>query len=45
MLNRLEGLVRCFDPCLSCATHADGSLDLVVEIVNPDGTLAERITS
>jgi NAD-reducing hydrogenase large subunit len=44
MLNRLEGLVRCFDPCLSCATHADGSMDFVVDIVNPDGTLVQRLT-
>jgi NAD-reducing hydrogenase large subunit len=43
MLNRMEGLVRSFDPCLSCATHADGTLELVVDVLNADGTLAERI--
>jgi NAD-reducing hydrogenase large subunit len=43
MLNRMEGLVRSFDPCLSCATHADGTLALVVDVLNADGTLAQRI--
>ncbi|HEX7730170.1 MAG TPA: Ni/Fe hydrogenase subunit alpha [Terracidiphilus sp.] len=35
MLNRMEGLIRCFDPCLSCATHADGSMGLELEIIRP----------
>ena len=42
MLNRMEGLIRCFDPCLSCATHADGRMALVVDVLNPDGSLQER---
>ncbi|HWT66637.1 MAG TPA: hypothetical protein VN151_11035 [Terracidiphilus sp.] len=42
MLNRMEGLIRCFDPCLSCATHADGSLSLEVEVLNATGILLER---
>lgn len=42
MLNRMEGLIRCFDPCLSCATHADGSLFLEVEVHDASGALLER---
>ena len=42
MLNRMEGLIRSFDPCLSCATHAHGRMALEVELLHPDGTLANR---
>ena len=24
MLNRVQAVVRAYDPCLSCSTHADG---------------------
>jgi len=43
MLNRVQAVIRAFDPCLSCATHADGSLALTVEVYNPDGSLRERV--
>jgi NAD-reducing hydrogenase large subunit len=43
MLNRMEGLIRAFDPCLSCATHADGTMALVVDVLNADGSLARQI--
>jgi len=33
MLNRVSAVVRAFDPCLSCSTHADGTLDLEVRII------------
>lgn len=39
MLNRMEGLIRSFDPCFSCATHADGSMDLSVDVLNADGSV------
>jgi len=44
MLNRMEGLIRCFDPCLSCATHADGSMALEVEVVDSEGRHLESVT-
>ena len=25
MLNRVSAVVRAYDPCLSCSTHADGT--------------------
>ena len=28
MLNRVEAVIRCFDPCLSCSTHAIGEMPL-----------------
>jgi len=38
MLNRLEAAIRCYDPCLSCSTHALGQMPLVVELIGEDGT-------
>jgi F420-non-reducing hydrogenase large subunit len=31
-MNGIEFAVRCFDPCLSCATHVAGRMPLIVEI-------------
>ena len=28
MLNRVEAVIRCYDPCLSCSTHALGKMAL-----------------
>jgi NAD-reducing hydrogenase large subunit len=45
LLNRIEAGIRAFDPCLSCATHADGHVPLRVEVRAADGALlaeAER---
>jgi NAD-reducing hydrogenase large subunit len=37
MLNRVEAVIRAFDPCLSCSTHADGRMALQVEVFDADG--------
>jgi NAD-reducing hydrogenase large subunit len=42
VLNRIEAGIRAFDPCLSCSTHAAGSMPLHVELVGPDGTLLDE---
>ena len=42
MLNRVEAAIRCFDPCLSCSTHALGQMAMVVEVRGPDGSLLAR---
>lgn len=43
MLNRVEAAIRCFDPCLSCSTHALGQMAMSVDVVGPDGSvLAHR---
>lgn len=44
VLNRIEAAIRCYDPCLSCSTHALGQLPMVVEIFGSDNTLLRRIT-
>jgi NAD-reducing hydrogenase large subunit len=43
MLNRVEAAVRCYDPCLSCSTHALGQMPLVLEVRGPDGGLRASI--
>ncbi len=43
MLNRCEALVRCYDPCLSCATHALGKMPLQVELLNTKGEVLDRL--
>ena len=43
LLNRVEAGIRCFDPCLSCSTHAAGQMPLRLELRAADGSLlAER---
>ncbi|MGA2500752.1 MAG: Ni/Fe hydrogenase subunit alpha, partial [Tepidisphaeraceae bacterium] len=43
MLNRCEAVIRCYDPCLSCATHAYGKMPLAIELVTPDGTVVDEM--
>jgi NAD-reducing hydrogenase large subunit len=40
-LNRVEAVIRAFDPCLSCSTHAAGQLALRVDLMAADGTLLD----
>ncbi|MFM7235651.1 MAG: Ni/Fe hydrogenase subunit alpha [Cyanobium sp.] len=43
ILNRIEAGIRCFDPCLSCSTHAAGQMPLLVQLVAAGGeVLTER---
>jgi NAD-reducing hydrogenase large subunit len=43
LLNRVEAGIRCFDPCLSCSTHAAGQMPLQLQLVDAAGqVLAER---
>jgi len=44
MLNRVEAVIRCFDPCLSCATHALGQMPLDIELRNAKGQTLDRVT-
>lgn len=43
MLNRVEAAIRCYDPCLSCSTHAIGQMPLEVTLVAAGGTVLDRI--
>jgi NAD-reducing hydrogenase large subunit len=42
MLNRVEAVIRAFDPCLSCATHAVGQMPLQVQLIDADGQLVDQ---
>jgi len=41
-LNRVEAVIRAFDPCLSCSTHAVGQMPLKVEVVDARGEVVDR---
>ena len=41
LLNRVEAGIRCFDPCLSCSTHAAGQMPMQVQLFSADGALLE----
>jgi NAD-reducing hydrogenase large subunit len=43
MLNRVEAVIRTYDPCLSCSTHAAGRMALRVELHNSDGEIVDQI--
>jgi NAD-reducing hydrogenase large subunit len=43
MLNRIEHGIRCYDPCLSCSTHAVGQMPLLVQLIGPDGSLLNQV--
>ena len=43
MLNRVEAVIRTFDPCLSCSTHAYGQMPLSIELLAPGGLLLDEI--
>lgn len=42
MLNRVESAIRCYDPCLSCSTHAMGQMPMQVEVVR-NGEVVYRV--
>jgi NAD-reducing hydrogenase large subunit len=43
MLNRVSAVVRAYDPCLSCSTHADGTPALEIALKGPGGEVLDRI--
>jgi NAD-reducing hydrogenase large subunit len=44
MLNRVEAVIRTFDPCLSCSTHAYGKMPLAIELRGPGNELLSKIS-
>ncbi len=42
ILNRIEAGIRAYDPCLSCSTHAVGQMPLVVQLVDPAGSVVDE---
>jgi NAD-reducing hydrogenase large subunit len=43
MLNRVEAAIRCYDPCLSCSTHAIGQMPMVVEVIDSHGVVQQTL--
>ncbi|MGW8322954.1 MAG: nickel-dependent hydrogenase large subunit, partial [Thermodesulfobacteriota bacterium] len=43
VLNRVEAAIRCYDPCLSCSTHALGQMPLKITLMAADGTELDTI--
>ena len=43
LLNHIEVAIRAFDPCLSCATHAVGSMPLQVQVVDAEGAVVSGL--
>lgn len=43
LLNRVEAGIRAYDPCLSCSTHAIGQMPLQVQLIRPDGSIANEV--
>ena len=44
ILNRIEGGIRAYDPCLSCSVHAVGQMPIQLRIVDADGGVRETLT-
>ena len=43
MLNRVSAVLRAYDPCLSCSTHAANPYAVEIDLVEADGTVADSI--
>jgi NAD-reducing hydrogenase large subunit len=41
-LNRVEAVIRAFDPCLSCSTHALGEMPMDVVVRDAQGNVVDR---
>lgn len=45
VLNRVSAVVRAYDPCLSCSTHAADQYPLEISLVGADGEELDRVRS
>jgi NAD-reducing hydrogenase large subunit len=43
MLNRVEAVIRCYDPCLSCSTHAIGRMPLHIQLLGSGGEILDEV--
>ncbi|MBT4138997.1 MAG: Ni/Fe hydrogenase subunit alpha [Candidatus Latescibacteria bacterium] len=43
MLNRVEAGIRCYDPCLSCSTHALGQMPLHIQLMAPNAEVIDEV--
>ncbi len=44
ILNRVEAVVRTFDPCLSCSSHAFGQMPLHIDLIASTGDLLDTVS-
>ena len=44
MLNRVEAVIRTYDPCLSCSTHAAGQMALRIQLLDSAGQLLDEVS-
>ena len=42
MMNAVEVAIRAYDPCLSCATHAYGSMPLDITLIDTEGNVVDQ---
>ena len=42
-LNRVEAVIRAYDPCLSCSTHALGQMALRIQLLSPTGEMLDEV--
>ncbi len=45
MLNRVSAVVRAYDPCLSCSTHAAGGIALRIQLLDSNGELQDEVAT
>jgi len=45
MLNRVSAVVRAYDPCFSCSTHASGQIAMHIQLFSPQGSLLDELKS
>jgi len=45
MLNHVSAVVRAYDPCLSCSTHADGTLAMKIRLVDAGGKFLDEVAN
>jgi NAD-reducing hydrogenase large subunit len=45
MLNRVSAVVRAYDPCLSCSTHASGLLAMRIQLIGPEGIVLDELAT
>jgi NAD-reducing hydrogenase large subunit len=43
MLNRVQAVLRAYDPCLSCSTHATGQYPVEIQLVDSDGSVLDSV--
>ncbi len=43
LLNRVEAGIRCYDPCLSCSTHAFGEMPMDVTMYDASGNVLDHL--